>query len=165
MILPAIEGERIDRLQAFHVNIALVVVLNSEILPNDDAVATLHQQRYRAASEIVHARSRVEIMRNISSHVSEIRKSNRSKPHRQRLNSAFIIWLPSLVVLELSSLTGVNNLSMRHRHDCLLVRPSHRVTTLSTSVPAGHRISSDHRRLLRAVPGCKSGTEEGLECA
>lgn len=42
MVLSAIEGERADRLEAFRMHHVFVVILESEILPDDEARLTLH---------------------------------------------------------------------------------------------------------------------------
>ena len=60
MVLSAIEGERADILKTIGVNNLIVVVLNSEVLPNDDAGAAFNQKRYSTASEIAAFRTDVK---------------------------------------------------------------------------------------------------------
>lgn len=60
MILFAIEGKRADILKTIGVNDLIVIVLNPEVLPNDDARSTFNQKRYRAASEVAAFRADAE---------------------------------------------------------------------------------------------------------
>src|SRR5215216_2156018 len=60
MVLFAIEGERADSLKTQGVNGLIVIVLESEVLPDNDAGATFYQKRYSTASEVAAFRADVE---------------------------------------------------------------------------------------------------------
>lgn len=60
MILSSIEGKWTDILKTIGVDDLIVVVLNPEVLPNDDAWSTFNQKRYSAASEIAALRANVK---------------------------------------------------------------------------------------------------------
>jgi len=60
MVLSSVESERTDILETIEVDDVIIVVLNPEVLPNNDAQTTFNLNRYSAASEVAALWANVE---------------------------------------------------------------------------------------------------------